>query len=372
MPSPSNPRPSGSAAAGAEWRTDLSGQPVLLSPGRAARPYDFGAAAAERRRRCPFCPGRESETPPEVAAERPDGSPSDAPGWRWRVVPNRFPAFPREPERPGGAFGVHEVLIETPDHDRGLGELSEVELAGVLGAWRERLRAAAADPRLGYANIFKNHGVEAGASLEHSHSQLMAVPFAPRRVAQELEAFVAGAAGARFAADIAAPELRIAAADGFAAFAPGASRFPDEVWIAPIEPQAAFEDAVELRAPAALLRRVLSAMKAVHGDPSYHLLVVTAPFRARAGHTGAGASGCSRGGPRSAAPSAPRECPSISASRRRRPGATGRSADPPGPVPAALPPAPRRRGARVSGSAGARRRPAGSRWSSGSRRRRAR
>ncbi|MBI1357183.1 MAG: DUF4921 family protein [Acidobacteria bacterium] len=278
MPSPSNPKPK--PAAGAEWRTDLRGEPVLLSPGRAARPYDFRSEAAERRNRCPFCPGREGETPPEVAAERPAGVPADAPGWSWRVVPNRFPAFPREPAEPGGAFGVHEVLIETPDHDRGLGELSEPELISALGAWRRRLQAAAADPRLRYASLFKNHGPEAGASLEHSHSQLMAIPFVPARVRAELAAFGSGEAGARLDADAAHPALRVTGNGGAVAFAPAASRFPDEVWIAPAAPEACFEETADVEAPAAVLRAVLGAMNALHGRPSYHLLLATAPFRA--------------------------------------------------------------------------------------------
>ena len=279
MPSPSNPKPS-AAVVGAEFREDLRGEPVLITPGRAARPYDIRESAEERRRRCPFCEGREAMTPPERAADRPQGEPADSPGWRWRVVPNRFPAFPREPENEAGAYGVHEVIIETPDHDRGLADLDESELAGVLEAWQRRLRAAADDPRMAYANIFKNHGVEAGASLEHSHSQLMAIPFVPRRIAEELAAFRDGSAAKRMQADLDSPALRIADEAGLAAFAPAAACFPDEVWIAPATPEHAFEESAQVLALAALLRRVLTAMNALHDRPAYHLLVVTAPFQA--------------------------------------------------------------------------------------------
>jgi len=279
MHSGNKPKPSEDAAA-AELREDLRGERVLITPGRAARPYDIQEDAPERRRRCPFCEGREGQTPPEVAAGRAEGLPADAPGWSWRVVPNRFPAFPREPSREGEAFGVHEVIIETPDHERGLADLQEREVADVLGAWQQRLRAAAEDPRLAYANIFKNHGVEAGASLEHAHSQLMATTFVPRRVADELQAFRDGAAGRRMQADIENPALRIAAESGFVAYAPSAARFPDEVWIAPEASEPFFEHSPSTAAPAALLRLVLAAMNRLHGRPSYHLLAVTAPFRA--------------------------------------------------------------------------------------------
>ena len=219
-------------------------------------------------------------TPPETAADRPDGLPADSPGWRWRVVPNRFPAFPREPEGKAGAYGVHEVIIETPDHDRGLSDLSETELASLLDAWQQRLRSAAQDPRMAYANIFKNHGVEAGASLEHSHSQLMAIPFTPRRVADELAAFREGGASKRMQADLDSSDLHIGGEAGVVAFAPAAARFPDEVWIAPESPEHAFEETAQVPATASLLKRVLTAMNALHDRPAYHLLVVTAPFRA--------------------------------------------------------------------------------------------
>lgn len=279
MHSGNKPRPS-AAAVGAELREDLRGEPVLITPGRAARPYDIREDAEERRRRCPFCEGREALTPPEVAAARAPGLPADSPGWTWRVVPNRFPAFPREPSCEGEAFGVHEVIIETPDHDRGLADLSAGEIAAVLEAWQHRLLAAAEDPRMAYANIFKNHGVEAGASLEHAHSQLMATTFVPGRVLGELQAFWDGSAGRRMQEDRENPELRIAELDGFTAYAPAAARFPDEVWIAPDEPEAAFERTASTTAPAVLLRRVLTAMNRLHQRPSFHLLAVTAPFRA--------------------------------------------------------------------------------------------
>ncbi len=279
MPSPSNPKLS-AAAACAEFREDLRGEPVLITPGRAARPYHLRSDAEQRRKLCPFCEGHEGETPPEVAAGRPDGSSPDSPGWRWRAFPNLYPAFPREPEKPGGAYGVHEVIVETPDHDRGLADLTEPELAAVLGAWQQRLRAAAEDPRMEYANIFKNHGVEAGASQEHAHSQLMAIPLMPRRVADELAAFRDGSAGRRLWADRESAALRVADQDGYVAFAPSAARFPDEVWIVPPQPESAFEDAEDLSALAVLLGKTLAAMKALHDNLAYHLLVVTAPLRA--------------------------------------------------------------------------------------------
>ena len=262
-------------ASAAELRLDLRGDPVIVSPGRAERPNDFQSASADRRGGCPFCPGREDQTPPEVEAVRESGSTPDGPGWSVRVVPNRYPAFPREPAGPSSAWGVHEVIIETPNHERGLADQPEEHIARVLAVYQRRILAARRDARLRYACIFKNHGPEAGASLEHPHSQLMAVPFVPRRIAEEVEAHRRGEFSAKLAAaDAVAERTRLKA------FCPADSRLPYEVWIAPKGPAQAFEaaDAETLGEAASLLRGLLSAMNAILDRPPLHLLVYTAPF----------------------------------------------------------------------------------------------
>jgi galactose-1-phosphate uridylyltransferase len=190
----------GSGGAGAEIRRDLRGEAVIVSPGRAGRPYDFNESAEARLSRCPFCPGHERETPPEVDAVRRDGSAPDGPGWTVRVVPNKYPAFPREPGGGSAAWGVHEAIVESPEHGQGLADMPAAQVADVLGIYQRRLRAARADGRIEYGCIFKNHGPEAGASLEHPHSQLMAVPFVPRRIAEEVQAHRRGAFAAKLAA----------------------------------------------------------------------------------------------------------------------------------------------------------------------------
>lgn len=254
---------------------------MIVSPGRAARPYDFKTTAEERRERCPFCAGREDRTPAEVDVFRPDGGGADGPGWRVRVVPNKYPVFPREPEQPGAAFGVHEVVIETPDHDRGLADLSDAEAADVFRMWARRIRAARDDERLAYACLFKNHGPEAGASLEHSHSQLMAMPYVPDRVAAEADA--AGELERRFEAAAADPEQRIFVGDAVQAWAPPDSRFPYETWLGARRP-GRFEDAAEseLAEAAAGAVRILRAFNRFFEAPPYHLIVYTPPFRSSA------------------------------------------------------------------------------------------
>ena len=135
-------------------------------------------------------------TPPEVLAFRQQGGAANGPGWDLRVVPNKFPALQVEGtlDREGeGLFdrmngiGAHEVIIETPDHAKTLATMSEPEIERILWAFRERILDLKKDRRFRYILIFKNHGAAAGASLEHSHSQLIALPIVPDFVREELE-----------------------------------------------------------------------------------------------------------------------------------------------------------------------------------------
>jgi UDPglucose--hexose-1-phosphate uridylyltransferase len=162
-----------------ELRKDpITGRWVVVSTERQKRPNDFllQKATVIGREHCPFCPGHESMTPPEVLAYRQDGSSANGPGWDLRVVPNRFPALRVEGtlEREGeGMFdkmtgiGAHEVIIEHPDHDKTFATMSEQEIARVLWAFRDRVHDLKNDIRFRYILLFKNQGAAAGATLEH-------------------------------------------------------------------------------------------------------------------------------------------------------------------------------------------------------------
>src|SRR5690348_13897994 len=149
---------------------------------------------------CPFCYGNESKTPPEILAYRPSSNgpapTKDSPGWTVRVVPNKFPALGIEGNlnrRAEGMFdrmngvGAHEVIIESPDHGASLASMPEKRIEDTLWAFRDRILDLRQDKRFKYILIFKNHGEAAGASLEHAHCQLIALPIVPRRVSEELE-----------------------------------------------------------------------------------------------------------------------------------------------------------------------------------------
>jgi UDPglucose--hexose-1-phosphate uridylyltransferase len=131
---------------------------------------------------CPFCPGNEAQTPPETQALRPGGGPPDTPGWLVRAIPNKFPAI--APEE-----GVHEVIVNTPRHVVRLGDLTDEEAGLAGGVWADRIAAVEADPRRLWPFLFLNQGAAAGASLQHTHTQLVGLPLEPPRLLARERAF---------------------------------------------------------------------------------------------------------------------------------------------------------------------------------------
>jgi UDPglucose--hexose-1-phosphate uridylyltransferase len=214
------------------------------------------------------------------------------------VVPNRFPALriEGELERSGeglydrmSGVGAHEVVIEAPEHDARFEQLPESHLAEVLRAYRERILDLARDPRLQYVMVFKNHGDPAGASIAHTHSQLIATPIVPMMVEEEL---AGGLQHFRIKqrciwCDILRQErggARVVLEErGFMALAPFAPRVPFETWVLPVGHRSSYEatPGEELRPLAALLGEVLRRMASTLGDPAYNLVLHSAPLRAR-------------------------------------------------------------------------------------------
>jgi UDPglucose--hexose-1-phosphate uridylyltransferase len=271
---------------------------VIISTERRKRPNDFRFERPSiiGREHCPFCPGQEALTPHEVLAYRQNGGGPNSPDWTVRVVPNKFPALQVEGglDREGdGMFdrmngiGAHEVIIETPDHDKTFVSMSELEIERVLSAYRERLVDLKQDRRLRYILVFKNQGATAGATLEHAHSQLIALPVVPDFVREEIE-------GARrhfeekercVFCDIVHQELTsgvrvIQENADIVALAPYAPRFPFETWLLPRRHAARFEDAPrhEYESLARLLKSVLTRIDRALESPAYNLIVHTAPF----------------------------------------------------------------------------------------------
>jgi len=281
-----------------ELRKDpITGRWVIISTDRAKRPTDFSRDSVDIKGNgfCPFCYGNESKTPPEILAYGRNGSGPNTPGWSVRVVPNKFPALGIEGEldRQGeGLFdkmngiGAHEVIIETPDHRITLANLHEKGIEEVLWAYRERMNDLKNDRRFRYVLIFKNHGEAAGASLEHTHSQLIALPIVPKRVREEVDS------AARYfqekercifcdmiRQELATADRIIAENERFVALAPYAPRFPFETWLLPKSHSSAFEnhDAPVYSNLAGLLKDLLLRLDAVLNRPAYNYIIHTSP-----------------------------------------------------------------------------------------------
>lgn len=173
----------------AELRTDpLTGAQVFVAAGRDRRPIQTPQSidsASTFAVSDPFADGSESDTPAESLSLRRNGSAADEPGWLVRVVPNRYPAVAQIGEVTTGATseatsilparGLHEVVIECPDFRSSLAELSVVEIARVLTAWQLRVRHMVRLPGIDCIHLFRNEGRDAGASLPHCHSQILAL-----------------------------------------------------------------------------------------------------------------------------------------------------------------------------------------------------
>lgn len=282
-----------------EFRRDpVVGRWVIIATDRGKRPSDFlhEPVSPPRKGFCPFCAGNEHYTPPEILAYRRDGSRPNTPGWFTRVVPNKYPALKVEGslnkaadgmyDRMNG-IGAHEVIIEHPDHAFSLAFGDPEHTTRILRAWRERLADLRKDKRLRSAMIFKNYGREAGASLEHPHTQLIAIPNVPKRLQEELH-------GCReyyewkercvfldiISHETAAGSRLVMENQRFIALEPYAPRFPFETWILPKQPQSHFEqirdeDLLDL---ARALTATLGKLKVVLRDSPYNFVLHTAPW----------------------------------------------------------------------------------------------
>lgn len=274
------------------------GRWVIIAHERAKRPHDFKVQAEELAgpASCPFCEGNEHRTPPEILSYRDRGSQPNGPGWRVRVVPNKFPALQVEgklAKRGDGIYdrmagiGAHEVIIESPRHVVSMSDLDEEAIRDVLWIYRDRLIDLKKDHRLVHGMLFKNVGAAAGASLEHTHSQLIVTPIVPITVAEEMTGALEFSRyrGRCIYCDMIHQELDSADrvvldTPHFTAFCPFASRFPFETWILPKNHSSHFENIPRPAVDdlAGVLRNVLGRLEVALDSPAYNYIVHTAPF----------------------------------------------------------------------------------------------
>jgi UDPglucose--hexose-1-phosphate uridylyltransferase len=282
-----------------ELRKDpILGRWIIISTERGKRPTDFVIAPPPTSGGfCPLCPGNETTTPPEVLSYGRPQPAANQPGWSLRVVPNKYPALVIEGtldkegegiyDRMNG-IGAHEVIIESPDHNAAFTYLAPDRMIQVFWAFRDRIIDLARDPRFRYVMVFKNFGSGAGASLEHSHSQLIALPILPRMIVSELEGSKSyyGYKDRCIFCDIIRQELRkdiriICESEHFIAIAPYAPRSPFETWILPREHSSSYieMDDRQLESLTAIFSEVMRRLDACIPGVPYNFVLHTAPLR---------------------------------------------------------------------------------------------
>ena len=290
-----------------ELRKDpILGRWVIIAVERARRPKGFKPAVhMPDEADCPFCEGKEVNTPPEIFAIRKEGTKPNTPGWDARVIPSKAPFLKIEGElyRHGkglydvmGGIGAHEIIIETPKHVANIADLEDTQIARVVTCCIDRFIDLSRDERFKYVLVFKNYGwASGGGRVRHSRTQLIATPVTPKRVKEEL-------VGAKkyyeyhercIFCDLIRQEIQskdrvVLELDGFVAITPFASRFPFEVWVLPKQHSCDFSTlSVENRLNLGrTLKKVLRKLKIGLDDPPYNFVLHTSPFRRKKAKSG--------------------------------------------------------------------------------------
>lgn len=268
---------------------------VIFSPARARRPSDFKSKSPANpnpnsSKECPFCIGHEHECAPEIFR-----LPKDTSDWKVRVIENLYPALKRdskiienEEENPKNdsnvvvtGFGFHDVVIESPIHSIHLSDLSPSGIGDVLIAYKQRIQQLHLHQSIQYVQVFKNHGASAGASMSHSHSQIMGLPIVPPTVSSRIISMKeyfheTGKCGL---CQVRSEELLIDESTHFFSVVPFAASFAFEIWIIPRDHSMHFhaldnEKAVDL---GHLLKLMLLKLSRQLNDPPFNFMIHTSP-----------------------------------------------------------------------------------------------
>lgn len=245
---------------------------------------------------CPFCPGNEHLCPPEILANRENGSHPNGAGWRLRVIPNRSPLLVVEEKlkRLGeGVYdkitgvGANEVIIETNRHGIRQSHMTQEELENLFWAYRDRIIDLKRDMRIRYVHIYKNCGESAGATINHGYSLLMGLPIVPRAIMEETLGAQKHFANKQrcIYCDVIRQEIQLGSrlvseTDQFLAFEPFAPRVPFETWILPKRHSSCFEEIEpkEIAGMASIFKDVISRLDSALNRPAYNYGLHTAPF----------------------------------------------------------------------------------------------
>ncbi|MBE0428546.1 MAG: galactose-1-phosphate uridylyltransferase [Thermoleophilia bacterium] len=280
-----------------EFRRDpITSEWVVLAAGRGKRPGAPEPAVTETQpeEQCPFCPGHEMETPPEISACREEEG-RDCPGWTVRVFPNKFPILVSQVPGAGAeqsfspdlkpALGTSEVIVDTPEHGEPPWMRGPAQVLDMLNTYRDRILAMKEEGRTAYVHIIRNHGLAAASSLPHPHSQLYGLPFIPSLIDMELDGFAQSRPGelSCILCDIVLKEIEsgerlISLSENFIAFSPFASRLPYESWIVPRRHEMRFEECEHLPEMAEMMTGLLMRYHERLGDPAFNYWIHTYPL----------------------------------------------------------------------------------------------
>lgn len=247
---------------------------------------------------CPFCAGKEKLTPPQIIAYDKSRKITNDKDWNIRVIPNNKPILAIEGslfKKAEGIFdkmngiGAHEIIIETPLHNKDTHSFTIEEYSQILLVVQERIRDLKNDSRFEYILVFKNYGVNAGETISHSHLQLVAMPIIPKTVKEEIFS------GLKYFeykerclfCDIISQEISsgtrvVTENDSFIAFVPFASRYPFEVWILPKEHSSDFRtisDPGTITDFASISTSVSRRLYKVLDNPAYNLFLHSLPLK---------------------------------------------------------------------------------------------
>lgn len=254
---------------GSEIRSNFLGEKVVITALRGKRPHDHPKIQKPQKKvmpkDCSFCPGNEHLTPPEIDRIERDGK------WVIRCFPNKYPAFF---EGGKATYGRHEVIVETPDHQKTLSELSLQNFEDYLEMVKRRQMSAFEDKKLKYTIVFKNEGERGGASLEHSHTQVICMGFIPehiKRIAKKAHEFD------KLRKNM--PKTTFVQNDGFFAFCPSAPRYRFETWIVPKERQSSLAELEkhDMSQLASILKSVVFAVDSATCFGPYNIVFHSAP-----------------------------------------------------------------------------------------------
>jgi UDPglucose--hexose-1-phosphate uridylyltransferase len=251
---------------------------VIISEKRAKRPDEFKQKKEPvQAGKCFFCPGNETDTPPEISRIEKDGK------WAVRVFPNKFNFAERVGDPSiktadryftySNPYGEHEVIVETNDHSKQLCDLPPAEIKDVLHTYSDRIKELSA--RNTYVNVFKNSGTDAGTSLSHSHSQVAALNIVPPQIRDEAD--LGSKDGKCLYCDIISIEKRsfrrVYENDSFVSFCPYASRFNFEVWLFPKRHITSITEMVEKEFDdlSDMMKKLLVKLKELEADYNYCL-----------------------------------------------------------------------------------------------------